>query len=320
MRKKFPQATVTARNGMTIADLKDALNKGNLVQVAYQAWPDGPVDYKTDNDDGHYSVVIGYDNDHLYFMDPSTIGSYTYIPHQEFMDRWHDVDGTNNEPVINFGIECALNQPFTSPYDPKNLLKLTEPPQEYPAQLRTTKPITLSPVLTVPKTYQSANWTALFACLQSILFFYGVEYRQDALAERLGITDNVLAHNMLVDVDEAKITEFCLEELKQVAPNALVNFKQNMDFGDLKEIVDQKNPVLVMLKPWSDAATTNRDSGRYAVAIGHNNDQIILMDPSVLGNYVYCPQEEFMKRWLKMGIVFSGAQPKFNPGAYTKID
>ncbi len=41
----------------------------------------------------HYAVAIGYDEKHIYFMDPSTLGHYTFIPIAEFLDRWHDMDG-----------------------------------------------------------------------------------------------------------------------------------------------------------------------------------------------------------------------------------
>lgn len=33
--------------------------------------------------------IIGYDLERFYFMDPSTLANYTYIPVQEFEDRWH---------------------------------------------------------------------------------------------------------------------------------------------------------------------------------------------------------------------------------------
>jgi predicted double-glycine peptidase len=39
------------------------------------------------------------------------------------------------------------------------------------------------------------------------------------------------------------------------------------------------------------------DSGHYAVAIGYDEANIYLMDPSTLGNYTYIPRDEFAKRW-----------------------
>jgi hypothetical protein len=53
--------------------------------VAIQAWVDNndgkfPIDWKNLWDDGHYCVAVGYDEERIFFMDPSTLGHYTYIP------------------------------------------------------------------------------------------------------------------------------------------------------------------------------------------------------------------------------------------------
>lgn len=83
---------VEARTEMTLDDLRAFIDKGTPVIVLIQAWADSPVDYARDWDDGHYAVAIGYDRDAVYFMDPSTLGNYTYLPNREFLDRWHDED------------------------------------------------------------------------------------------------------------------------------------------------------------------------------------------------------------------------------------
>jgi len=51
-----------------------------------------PSDWSQDWEDGHYVVGIGYDSNNIYFMDPATMGNYTYIPVDEFLARWHDKD------------------------------------------------------------------------------------------------------------------------------------------------------------------------------------------------------------------------------------
>ena len=83
---------VDVRLNMTLDDLKKLLAEHKPVILAIQAWPDNPVDYKKDWNDGHYVVAVGYDNDNIYFMDPSTLGDYTFIPRGEFLARWHDRD------------------------------------------------------------------------------------------------------------------------------------------------------------------------------------------------------------------------------------
>jgi hypothetical protein len=65
--------------------------------VEIQAWKSNrSIPYDNDWSDGHYNVMIGYDADTYYFMDP-WIGKYAWIGKKEFMTRWHDTDsGENN--------------------------------------------------------------------------------------------------------------------------------------------------------------------------------------------------------------------------------
>lgn len=90
--------------------LTSYISKGYPVIVDFQAWPDTPHyapppgGWANDTDDGHYNVVIGFDDERLFFMDPSTLGHYTYIPKEEFLVRWHDTDGPNNVPIYNYMI------------------------------------------------------------------------------------------------------------------------------------------------------------------------------------------------------------------------
>ncbi|MBS1953205.1 MAG: C39 family peptidase [Cyanobacteria bacterium SZAS-4] len=79
---------------MTIEQLRKSIRSGHPVLCLIQAWADKKTDYKSDWDDGHYVVAVGFDDSRIIFMDPSTAGHYTYIPLQEFEQRWHDVDGT----------------------------------------------------------------------------------------------------------------------------------------------------------------------------------------------------------------------------------
>ena len=101
--------TVNIFKNMTLEDLKAQIDKKIPVIVLLQAWPDGPVDYANDWNDGHYSIAIGYDDKKIYFMDPSTLGYYTYVPTTQFMDRWHDTDGA--EKLTHFGMTMTKGAP-----------------------------------------------------------------------------------------------------------------------------------------------------------------------------------------------------------------
>ncbi len=101
-----------------LEDLERAVDRGEPTIVALQAWQSVATvtqmkDWRTDWDDGHYAVVIGYDAGNLFFMDPSTTGHYTYIPIEQFMARWHDTIGEAHVQHIAIFVH-AKGQPPSS--------------------------------------------------------------------------------------------------------------------------------------------------------------------------------------------------------------
>lgn len=104
---------VEIRKNLQLAELKSILDKKQPVICLIQAWPEREVNYATDWEDGHYVVAIGYDAHNMYFMDPSTLGHYTYIPTGEFEKRWHDTDG--KEKLFNFGMLVSKDTPRYNP-------------------------------------------------------------------------------------------------------------------------------------------------------------------------------------------------------------
>ena len=95
------QASVEQR--MTIEKLRQALRRGQVVIVELQAWPtpgSAPQPWSSRWDDGHYVVLIGLDAHYAYFMDPSTSGAYTYLPLDELVARWHDINEARKDPKL----------------------------------------------------------------------------------------------------------------------------------------------------------------------------------------------------------------------------
>ena len=110
--ERFAQARgyqVQVLRDLSLADLESLLERRTPVLVLLQAWADRKTDYATDWDDGHYVVAIGYDSANIYFMDPSTIGCYTFVPVKEFLQRWHDTDG--KERLVHFGMVIGGKSP-----------------------------------------------------------------------------------------------------------------------------------------------------------------------------------------------------------------
>lgn len=106
---------------MTLAGLQALIDQGKPPIVIIQAWADKPVDYATDWKDGHYVVAVAYDGDNVYFMDPSTLGNYTYIPVAEFLVRWHDRDDLTRQK-LNHGTIVIDGKPPA--YDPDAIKRM----------------------------------------------------------------------------------------------------------------------------------------------------------------------------------------------------
>ena len=100
---------VEVRTGMTMDDLKRLIDEQKPVILLMQAWTESAVDYIQDWNDGHYAIAIGYDTQNIYFMDPSMLGNYAFIPTREFLDRWHDKDGQTL--LYQFGMVISKNPP-----------------------------------------------------------------------------------------------------------------------------------------------------------------------------------------------------------------
>lgn len=113
----------SVRTGMTIEELKKHIDQKEPVLLAIQAWADAKSSYNSyQNEDGHYVVAVGYDENNFYFMDPSTLGHYTYIPTAEFITRWHDYDSYGNKTLLRFGL--ILTKPQTALYNPEVITPL----------------------------------------------------------------------------------------------------------------------------------------------------------------------------------------------------
>ena len=121
---KFAQSRnfrVDVRTGMSLDDLQGLIRKKKPIILLIQAWSESHVDYTQDWDDGHYAVAIGYDHQNIYFMDPSTLGNYSFIPIGEFLDRWHDRDGQTY--LHQFGM-ILTKEPTWEIYDPDKVKRM----------------------------------------------------------------------------------------------------------------------------------------------------------------------------------------------------
>ena len=109
---------VDTRNDLTIDDLKNSIDNGWPVIIALQAWADYDRRHEPNfsyNDiwnEGHYVVAIGYDDQKIYFEDPSD-PRRTWLSYPLLNDRWHDQDDTG-EKYIHWGMICRGSPIFRS--------------------------------------------------------------------------------------------------------------------------------------------------------------------------------------------------------------
>ena len=76
------------KENMSIDDLKENIDAGVPTLLIVQAWPDEPIDWKTEYDWAHYVVAIGYDDKRVYFEDPAS-SIRTWVTYEELNVRWH---------------------------------------------------------------------------------------------------------------------------------------------------------------------------------------------------------------------------------------
>lgn len=83
---------------VTLARLEQAVDARQPPLVDLQAWRDTDTPWADVWDAGHYALLVGYDAEHLFFMDPSVLtdGAYAYMPRGELFERWHDLAGPRN--------------------------------------------------------------------------------------------------------------------------------------------------------------------------------------------------------------------------------
>ncbi len=97
---------VEARQGWGVEDVKRYVREGHPVIVLLQAWAKSYMslkDWKTNFEDGHYAIVMGYNRNVLFFEDPASFRR-TWLRENEFLARWHDRDTRTGEKLLRFGM------------------------------------------------------------------------------------------------------------------------------------------------------------------------------------------------------------------------
>ena len=104
---------VVANNGVFLDTVKQYLDENHPVIVVVQAWAQRYMtleDWEVDYDDGHYVIVIGYDDKIIIFEDPASFRR-TWMTEEEFLVRWHDIDPRTQQKFEHFAMVLLGKQP-----------------------------------------------------------------------------------------------------------------------------------------------------------------------------------------------------------------
>jgi predicted double-glycine peptidase len=125
--------------------------------------------------------------------------------------------------------------------------------------------------------------------MQTLLAYYGVEMREDALMEELELSgrDGASVEKMIA-VASRKGFEV------QAGPGWTID--------DVKQHVDQDRPVIVLVQAWVDRYMTLRDwrnhwdDGHYAIVMGYGKGVLFFEDPASF-HTTWLKEQEFLARW-----------------------
>ena len=143
-------------------------------------------------------------------------------------------------------------------------------------------------LIRVPNVRQSSDYTSCVASFQSMLAYYGIDTREDELARELK-----------ADPKNGAVTS----EIQRVAVSHGLKAERKVGatLEELKKAIDEKQPALLLIQAWSDSKQVDYskdwEDGHCVVAVGYDEVNLYLMDPSVIGRYAYIPLAEFLPRW-----------------------
>ena len=104
---------VVAQCRFSLDEVRRVVDGKHPVIVLVQAWAERYMTldaWKSDNDDGHYVIVIAHSGDIIVFEDPSSFHR-TWMTEEEFMARWHDVDPKTQQKLEHFGMVLLGKEP-----------------------------------------------------------------------------------------------------------------------------------------------------------------------------------------------------------------
>ncbi len=158
-------------------------------------------------------------------------------------------------------------------------------------------------LLPVPLVRQAYPYSCGAAALLSVLYYYD---------RHQGPESSLYAALAMTESDGTQP-----ERLVETATSygLTAEFRQNVTSAEVRSALHRDEPVILDIQAWMDDPTSVRwletwNEGHYVVAVGMDDQNVYLMDPSVVAAYGYIPLDEFMDRWHDEAII-TGKRVRF---------
>lgn len=176
-------------------------------------------------------------------------------------------------------------------------------------------------ILNYPEIRQSTGGRCGISCVQTILQYYGENYREDQLMSSLRHKDA----DLYDDKESASVNNIIsLFEEKEFKIDA-----KKMNINELISYINREIPVIILIQAWGDKDDYANEwqCGHYVVAIGYTRNKILFEDPSTF-QVTYLTYEDLMTRWhdedddkkyINFGIAIYGKRRIFNKNKWIEI-
>ena len=174
-------------------------------------------------------------------------------------------------------------------------------------------------LISLPLVGQATFYTCGVAVLQSVLFYNGIECRQDVLELAVGSSPShgTGIKNMCAFLNDNGIK---------------ADLKQGITLEGLMENLDSGRVVICLMQAWNDEPghdySDTWSDGHYVTAIGYDDERVYFMDPYSIANYAYVEKGDFLNRWhgvnlgeryVNAGIVVTSPNPVYKPGVFAHM-
>jgi ABC-type bacteriocin/lantibiotic exporter with double-glycine peptidase domain len=136
-----------------------------------------------------------------------------------------------------------------------------------------------------PDILQNHDYDCGVVCVQAVLAYYGIEYRESKL-------EKILKTQKATGTSIKPIIRFFKEKGFKVKAGSFT-------MEDIKELIQKDIPVIILIQAWGPSGTDYNHTnqyGHYVVVSGFNKRGIIIEDPAIFGRG-FISYAQLKNRW-----------------------